>query len=480
MKRNEVPGRLRVIIQLLVVLGAVAGCSLTPKVVVRGAEPRGEHTPNLNQIERVGCVPLDSYKQIPPGSNLLNVPSCSLWPRSEEVFSSEQGSNISNFIVEFNDSGLVNLDQKVKAIEGIRRIIERHKRGIVVVFAHGWHHGPQVCDDNLACFRRVLVELEKRVKVVDREEAVDPASPTPVIGVYLGWRGEESTTFPVKQLSLFHRKRIAQRIGERDGLSTMGELHDLYVSLRRDFEKGTDKRRVRMVSIGHSLGGALLFRALRERMMTGERKGRKVTDEKGKLDGFGDTVILVNPAVEAWEYRPFHRFHRLWKEQGGSADDPKAPPTLVVVGSSADQAMGFFFPLARLAQHLWRPFRALRGITNLYGMGRYPGHVTHKLSWDGGDPGKLNRIPKGSVGPCGCSREVEEIAGQFSGRIEVECTKSWWDPGDPFVVFKAGRRVISGHNDFFNPRFVKFLATYLFDSLSSEDEIEKISMKCEK
>ena len=81
-------------------------------------------------------------------------------------------------------------------IRGIDLRVDPGEIGAVVVtFVHGWHHGGKVCDNNMACFRRVL-------------QALSQADPRPVFGVYIGWRGE-SLHGKASVLTFYDRKRTA-------------------------------------------------------------------------------------------------------------------------------------------------------------------------------------------------------------------------------------------------------------------------------
>ncbi|MCB1037245.1 MAG: hypothetical protein KDD47_25675, partial [Acidobacteria bacterium] len=337
---------------------------------IRGTYPPEPLHAHLPTVEAKSCNGVSTYRDLPPPPPPPAYPSCELWHHSAERLTNGHEEESLVRIIEFNDEGEVNETQRDAALRDIRATITAAGRGLVVVFAHGWHHGAQVCDDNLACFRRALMGLHSAQKTIDgMNHDGKRTDPAPVIGVFLAWRGEEFERFPGKQLSLFSRKGIAQRIGRNGARETLDRLDGLYRDLRASLETEGEDRRVRMISVGHSLGGAMLFTALQSKVQVREN-GRRVLKlgEDGLPQGFGDMMVLVNPAVEAWEYKPFHRYSRSRNRVTRRAD---APPILVSVGSTADQAVGAYFPIARLVQSLWHPTRPFRGVSNFLAMGRY-------------------------------------------------------------------------------------------------------------
>jgi hypothetical protein len=84
-------------------------------------------------------------------------------------------------IVEFNEEGELNPAQYQQVMDLVRD--ELREPAILVLFAHGWHHGCSTCDRDLTCFRRVLQAL------ATRELSQDLHEPRRVVGLYLGWRG---------------------------------------------------------------------------------------------------------------------------------------------------------------------------------------------------------------------------------------------------------------------------------------------------
>jgi hypothetical protein len=77
------------------------------------------------------------------------------------------------------------------------QVTGRVRPALLVVFAHGWHHGCGTCDRDLACFRRVLDYLSN-IPEIKRERQV--------VGVFLGWRGR-SLGKKANSLTLWNRNQ---------------------------------------------------------------------------------------------------------------------------------------------------------------------------------------------------------------------------------------------------------------------------------
>ncbi len=424
------------------------GCSTTSRLQVRGLEG-AESLENyscepllLEEVEKTRC---DDFCR---GTKCRTPLACELWDRSLECLQDENGRKVSVHVVEFSDQGEVNEQQLMAALRHVQNVIKEHRRGVIVTFAHGWHHGPQVCDSNLACFRRVLMEVQEARKENAVAKGEDPnAEPAPVVGIYLGWRGEQYRSGLARWASLFNRKRAAQRIGRHGALEALRELDSLYLKMKKEYEE------VRMVTVGHSLGGALVFTALQNKMLVEVGKQHLVRPVGGDLpEALGDAVVLVNPAVEAWEYRAFDRDMRERYKAGSESERP----FLYTIGSSADWAVGVAFPISRVLLDLVMPWRISRGRSNLEGMGRYGPHITHDLKWS---KPKVKGLRNAGGEPCGCpypvsAYEERAAAGQSDYSL---ITRKPWMKKSPYWVIHTDASVIDDHNDIYNPRFVQFL-----------------------
>lgn len=400
----------------------------------------------------------------------------------------EQFADFEIGVLEISDEGLFNAAQQRQVIE---RLNERHEKGkgLLVVFVHGWHHGARTCDRDLACFREVLTRIAQNL------------SPDETLtGLYVGWRGESIYVPKLNVVTIRDRKTAAEHIGRTAG-------RELFIELSHLWERNQG---LRMITVGHSLGGAFVLSAVK-----GQLTGNVADIELGRIDTyrvvrartsrlralqegskaererFGNLLVLINPAIESYEYTMFDS--DLYDEAAQALDrrelverrlpyDKKLPyaagqlPILVTIAGEADTAVGRIFPLARVLGGLL--FLNKLSPKHVVGLGHFDPHVTHRLSYDP-DVGRIAEGADGSsesVDPdCRCSKRfgdvsLEEMIDLDASRQEVagfilEQTPArqgrGWAPRSPYLVIRASKEIVSEHSDIFNPRLVGFLELLL-------------------
>ena len=449
-------------------ISAVATCltSCTTPYQVRGVEPQLSRASSLDDVER------DFHERV----NL-------------EARSIERYPEFSLGIIEFTDEGASNPEQERQVLDLLEK--EGANGALIVVFAHGWHHGPRVCDRDLVCFRRVLQALHSVEEELGRGR--------PVLGVYLGWRGQAVNSDAFKFFTFWKRKDVAQHIGRTGGKEVLLRLDALHHRL------GEDK--VTMVTIGHSFGGALVFSAVKGKIIgnlmgleggddayrvaraIGDRGGAPEQPEVKALRArFGDLVVLVNPAIEADLYTPLFEDHRTGEEPKSEEElveellpyDKQWPysreqlPVLLAVASTADSAVGRLFPIGRFLWTAVRPWRAfVDNRADRIGLGRYAPHRTHTLVRATDSPNERSPAANDDAGPCHCSknffaavRGIEPLDLRATGPQDVADlvlapSREDWDPYSPYWVVETSGDVISEHSDIFNETFVSFLVSYI-------------------
>lgn len=373
-------------------------------------------------------------------------------------------------------------------LDTVRKMIatEGAERGaIVFVFVHGWKHNATPCDQNLACFRKVLTHL-----TYTEDRRAGTADARRVIGIYVGWRGLSSCREPAKELSFWARKRAAERIGgavARDALQT---IQQSVLALRRN-AAGRDST---LIIVGHSFGAALVYRAAEPYLNQELSYARRHVRAKQEavlpgISGFADLVVLVNPAFEAERLNPLVKLVRAVKRDALRFNDTQVP-RLVVVSSVGDLPTHFAFPVGRflsLVSHpadllRWPPYWARYLIT----AGNYRPFHTHRaealvklassteteVTSDNCHTGTLPATYKS----CGCKAPSFADAlrqrgvtyglaaggGEKIGNVRLEPTPRHV-PNAPVWVISARRDVSSGHGDVFNPTFVSFLHALIED-----------------
>ena len=152
----------------------------------------------------------------------------------------------------------------------------------------------------------------------------------------------------------------------------------------------------RQASIGHSFGGLIVYAAvaqyLTDQAATLEVKsliagpgpdGERIA-ERGQIAGYGDLVVVINPAIEATRYEPIRE---ILDRAPQRAFAPWQPPVLIEVTSvgdstgSGDWATGTVFPIGRffstLGQDIGGSFRSGEYTQAVTAFGHYPDFWTH-------------------------------------------------------------------------------------------------------
>ena len=213
-------------------------------------------------------------------------------------------------VIEFNDHGELHLAEQWQKLQ--QRITQTYVGPApeLVIFIHGWHHSAQPDDENFLAFQQFYQQMA----------AKDPERN--LLGLYIGWRGDkydplflDGSTDPDSQMepldfpTIYQRKSVAKRIGEKGMRQLLDEL-DVLVEQRA---------LQRYVLVGHSLGGAVALHASKDRIK------QAIDSQKDNPNLF----ILLNPAVNAREYRPLDSLLSLDKQK----------PSMVVLQSKGDFAL---------------------------------------------------------------------------------------------------------------------------------------------
>lgn len=235
---------------------------------------------------------------------------------------------------------------------------------MMLTFVHGWKHNAAPEDSNVGLFRAILQSLA----VMEASLATNEGrAPRKIIGTYVGWRGYPITsTLGLWNLSIYDRKKTAEIIGSRGLLEVLARLEGI-----RDEEVEQERRALaqrvelkerfaptRLITIGHSLGGTVLYHALGEvfHERLASAPGMLTEQPRPNVDvvvhGYGDLTVLINPAFEALQFNAV-RDALLDIPQFGLAQRP----FLAFLTSEADKATKVLFPLSRFTRNLKDAYR---------------------------------------------------------------------------------------------------------------------------
>ena len=250
--------------------------------------------------------------------------------------------------VEFDDQGQLRDRKQMNEIIDTYLPISVSDDVIFVAFVHGWHHSAAPGDSYVESFKQLLAQVSHKEYVASQQ---DKRAKSKVLGVYIGWRGDSIVLPILKQTTFWERKNTARNIGLQGGVTeVLIKLHKI-VHVKATIETSNPKsHNSRMVIIGHSFGGEVVYTAIQQQVMAASfvDSGRYKKDQE-KTRGLGDLIVLMNPAFEALRFSTAFDMSqencgRNWKNQ---------PPRLVVLTSEADKATRYIFPPSRGASVLF-------------------------------------------------------------------------------------------------------------------------------
>jgi len=370
-------------------------------------------------------------------------------------------------IVELDDQGwFYDRGDAARVLDLVKKEADANG-AVIAVFVHGWHHSSERDDGNLSDFKKVLVEIHKLLQspiFVEARKRIIPEAKNRVVGVYVGWRGASLPSF-LDYASFFDRRDAAVRVGTGDVPELFSRLQEIYTTHNGPREGGWDF--TTLVTMGHSFGAQVVFSAVADRFKT------SIADEIGvnqlgtgapigEIKGFGDLVVLVNPAHEASIYESIHRLTRNQHYQ------PTQLPIFLAVSSEGDWPNRDAFPFGRTLGTLHEPIGpGDQRSEKIRTLGHHKPHITHCLTLISGPPCKgLPAKPAPPQVPLperlfALRPEFIQMAKDHSAGATSFYSVGDIDPNNPFLVAKATTPVVGNHNDMFNSNLVEFLVNYV-------------------
>ena len=354
----------------------------------------------------------------------------------------------------------------------------------MVVFVHGWFHSAGTDDDNVQRFKCALNNIQSIEGNADKE----------VIGVYVGWRGASWTIPGIKFVTFWDRKNTSDEIGR-------GSLVEFLTRLEQTVKPPDDDRN-KLMLVGHSFGASVVFNSiapiLMERFLldtarlASKTAGGHSQSKAGLVSGYGDLVVLVNPAIEATRIMPFFSMLNAYTGEQPNLFAPGQPARLVVLSSEGDWATRVTFPVARVFstmlevyadRELVTPYRSSIKLGQRYldrqTMGNIGELQTHHplkeaQPWNGkcpqqqSDANWLEETIKARMKEQQAKGETPTGAGWrrvFGGSTIEIAHRGITTPSNPLWIMAVSTKLIPSHSGIANPVLI-----CLFDELLGDPE----------
>jgi hypothetical protein len=369
----------------------------------------------------------------------------------DQAMSIGNSGNFNEYILsflEFDEQGMIHHPQARKIIMSKYREIATDNEVLLITYFHGWHHNAKGKDDedsDIVQFRKVL------------SKAAETHTTKKVLGIYIGWRGRSLAGF-LNYFTFWGRKYTAHEIGQNGGIT------DVLLELEKLVEESNNSNS-KMVTIGHSFGGAALYSTLN--LVLADRYSiSHTTNPNDVIEGFGDLVVLLNPAFEATRYSSLFQL----AQNNCSEYSTKQLPKLVILSSEADLPVSMLFQAGQFMNAIFEehrntvidhcvdglkkehPLRQFRADIN--GIGHFPPYLTHDLS--------AQNIEKSFSSQDGKANLAKEWRDNLkSGRIMFNKTilksRNITMPFNPYMNIYTDEKVMSGHNDIWTDEVLDFL-----------------------
>jgi len=387
-------------------------------------------------------------------------------------------------IVEFDDQGQFFDREQMRVVLSAaqQETLGADRDSITVVFVHGWKHNAwggdetHAGDDNLSAFRLTLLHLSE---TETRLSALQQRSARKIIGIYLAWRGLSVSAPVARELTFWDRKNTAHFVGHGGVTEVLFRLEDMRRT--RDAVVGghSDSR---LVVVGHSFGGAVVFSALAQTLDANFVSTVGPPGTNSDVEGFGSLVVLLNPAFEALLYSPLGDM----SNERRTYFDTQLP-VLAVLTSEADWATKKAFKAGRWLGTRFEKTRKTQrdnpvnhqvetideSDTNITAIGHYVPYRTHilqatdtasqptPLPTSAESVENLKRVSKAwqNDAPGG---EIP-FAGSTLKRTEDTVARN------PYLVVQVDKALIKDHNAIWDPRVTEFITQLILLTSQSKD-----------
>jgi hypothetical protein len=382
--------------------------------------------------------------------------------------------------IEYDDQGqLRQREQQDSVIDNYLRLAGQQDV-IVVTFVHGWHHSAAPEDSNIQEFRQMLANVSASEGASSTKHQRDRRS---VLGVYIGWRGDSLAIPVINHATFWDRKATAHEVAYKGVTGALLRLEEL-VNVRNTFQDGVPPSTSRLVVIGHSFGGAVVFGSLQKILAERFINSNGNKNFQSTADGFGDMVILMNPAFEALRFASLMEL----SQDKCRGYFPGQLPKLAVLTSESDSATKWAFPAGRIFSTMFNKHRTMRryecpkpgminsqaievsqGKADRTSIGHFEPYQTHRLT----------PITADSPKEFDLERAYFDWSASDNSQPDVYTTVDLVSKGrttklNPYMNITVDKKLMDGHNDIWGDDVLGFVSELITVSTTPVEVYEKL------
>ncbi len=375
--------------------------------------------------------------------------------------------NYSLGFIEFDDQGQLHDRKQLEFLIDDLYSKAAKDNLLIVVFVHGWQHNAQHDDSYLTNFHKTLGKLSK---LESQSARADKRPKRQISGIYLGWRGRSLDIPYINTSTFWERKNTAHTVGHggvAEVFSRLEELRNVKVSI----DETVPINKTRLVIIGHSFGGAVVYTALSQIFMDRFVQTKGPIGISSDVRGFGDLVVLINPAFEATR---FLNLSLMANERGHYFATQL--PVLAVMTSESDWATKYAFWAGRSVSTLFDAYKDISYINKAAGIkttvsekeanrtaiGHFKPIKTHFLEYKPIQKEENDMIAYQRV-QAGWDKDAPNTSIEFSGSILHHQRNSIGH--NPYLIIKVDERIIPNHSDIFNDAVEDFIRNFILLSV---------------
>ncbi len=380
----------------------------------------------------------------------------------------------------------------------------------IVIFTHGWHGNARADNDYSIEFKAILqdivaAETNYQKRLATRGNASERQRiPHRVVGIEIAWRGDSLLTPALpfysaskNALNVWDRKVTAETISTGSVQELLAFLNEIYIdnschgTRPNQSLSGAGCDRVHLLSIGHSFGALINFRALAPRLESGLN-----VRPCYRVFGFGDMTILLNPAFEGAHYRGLfnNAISRVslvgpyfGAESPGTCSDTTGLqadevqiPSIVTLQSMGDTATGTFFPIFRA---ITTPFEQTLSPAEVTEKNNAIGWVTdfrtHSLTLTPAADGAANDECRNDASSfCPFRAGVQADTSANSTQTSRPGLRLSWQPGTsglpsymPLWSVAVDSAIMKDHDDIWNPQIIRLISVLFADAYQQTERL---------